>query len=174
MLEPGDVERRIRVGVFDTVIEADVAIEELLEAGFRKNQISVICSDEAKRKHFDAAEITSTVGKPATDGVATGGKVGALVGGAMAFTGLTTMSGGVVFVAGPLLLAAGAVVGSLIGAMQARGASKEAANYYDQAANKGKILVAVEDLGDHRPSQLQEVERIFASAGSIPVPLPVG
>ena len=168
------VEYRICVGVFDTVADADVAIDELLKAGFQKSQISVICSDEAKRRHFDSSEVQATAAKKSATGAAAGSTLGALLGGAVAAAGLTTATGGMVVVAGSVLLAAGAVVGGLVGAMQARGATKEAADYYDQAVTKGKILVAVEDRDDGQPSRLQEAERIFASAGSMPVPLPVG
>jgi len=168
------VENRMRIGVFDSVGAADTAIEELLSAGFGKSQISIICSDEAKRKHFDQLEVQNTAAKKSATGAAAGGTLGALLGGAVAVTGLTTATGGMVVIAGSLLLAAGAVVGGLVGAMQARGTTKEAADYYDQAVTKGKILVAVEDVGDHCPSRLQEAERIFASAGTMPMPLPVG
>lgn len=46
------VDKPIRVGVFDKVAHANKAVNTLLAAGFRKEQLSVICSDKYKAQYF--------------------------------------------------------------------------------------------------------------------------
>ena len=53
-----------------------------------------------------------------------------------------------------------------------RGIEKEAADYYDQAVQAGKLLVTVEESGVDQPS-LTVAEKIFAEAGAEPLPLAV-
>lgn len=167
-------EQRVRVGVFDTVGAADAAIGALLRSGFTRDQLSVICSDEVKREHFHAVDTSATTGEHSAGGAVTGSAVGAAVAGALAVTGLSTGAGVLVVMAGGVLLAAGAAVGGLVGAMMARGLTKEAANYYDQAVTDGKILVVVEDASDEYERNLVKAEQALTSAGSTPVPLPEG
>jgi hypothetical protein len=58
--------------------------------------------------------------------------------------------------------------------MMTRGFEKEIADYYEQAVQKGKILVAVEVHGAGEEQRLAKAERILAEAGSEPVALPEG
>jgi hypothetical protein len=46
------VERPLEVGVFDTVVAAERAIDGLKQAGFSKDYITVVCSDETKERYF--------------------------------------------------------------------------------------------------------------------------
>jgi len=55
-----------------------------------------------------------------------------------------------------------------------RGVEKEAANYYDQAVQAGKLLVTVEQCNTATQPSLAEAERIFADCGAEPLPLPQG
>ena len=69
---------------------------------------------------------------------------------------------------------AGAVWGGFIGAMMTRGIEKEAANYYDQEVQAGKLLVTVEQCQPDAHPSLDDAERILAQAGAQPVPLTEG
>ena len=173
MREP-DVERPFRVGIFATVRQADKAVKDLFAAGFSSDQISVLCSDEHKEKLF--GELAQPVhGSRQTAGaIATGGVVGATLGGlALAATAIAT-GGASLLAAGSVLIAGGAIAGSFTGAMAERGVEKETAHYLDDAVRVGKILVAVEVEGKGSEARLAEAERIFAANGAEPVALVEG
>jgi hypothetical protein len=85
------------------------------------------------------------------------------------------MVGGPAFaVLGGAGLITGGLVGSFLGAMLTRGLEKEAANYYDQAVQDGKLLVVVEDHGAGAADRLLKAECLLAAAGAEPVSLPEG
>jgi hypothetical protein len=46
------VEKPFRVGVFDTVAQAEQAVHRLLDAGFTRDQLAVVCSDRHKEELF--------------------------------------------------------------------------------------------------------------------------
>jgi hypothetical protein len=50
--------------------------------------------------------------------------------------------------------------------MLTRGIEPEIANYYDQAATAGKILVAAENHSEAQRQRLDEAERILARCGA--------
>ena len=168
----------IRAGVFSTVEETRDVISRLLAAGFTKDQITVICSDDTKERHFREFEHQEQAGSNTPAAMATGGAIGATLG-SLATGAVGIAIGGVpLIVAGGIGLMAGAVWGGFIGAMLTRGIEKEAANFYDQEVQAGKLLVTVENQGNipsskGRPS-LDEAERIFAEAGAQPIPLTEG
>ncbi len=164
--------RPIRAAVFDTISQADAVVERLLEGGFTKEQISVICSDEAKERHFREFEHQSPAGSHTETAVETGAAAGAALGGLAALVGVTA-TGGMGLVAAGGLLALG-ITGPFVGAMMTRGIEKEAADYYDQAVVSGKILVAVEDHTERRSDALRIAEKVFAEAGAAPVALEEG
>src|SRR5258707_15852709 len=81
MMNVHTVEKPFRVGVFSTVARADRAIHKLLSAGFRKEQLSLICSDKHKEQIFRDVPKTETSGTYAPGGIVAGGAVGAALGG---------------------------------------------------------------------------------------------
>src|SRR4029079_5561465 len=101
----------IRAAVFSTVEETKQAVARLLAAGFTKDQITVICSDETKERYFREFEHEEPAGANTQEAAATGGAVGAAIGGiATGAIGLAT--GGLpLLVAGGIGLMAGAVWG---------------------------------------------------------------
>jgi hypothetical protein len=166
----------VRVGVFSTVDAADNAVRGLQEAGFTKDQISVICSDKTKEAFFKDFEHEQPAGTKTPKTAATGGVIGAVVGGAIAATTLVATGGLSIFVIGPLFAGAGAAFGTFVGAMTSRGVEHQAANYYDQALRRGQLLVAAEVKDDSPESQVQlaRADRAFEQAGAEPIPLPAG
>jgi hypothetical protein len=170
--DPVNAEKPVRVGVFDTVWQAEEAVGRLLSAGFGKDQLSVISSDPSKREAFDdLAE--KPAGSRTFKAAATGGALGAALGGATALAGLLTAGGAGIIAAGALALT-GTVSGGFIGAMMTRGLEKEAADYYDQAVTEGKVLVAVEEHGQGAAERLARAETILEEAGAEPIPLSSG
>ena len=58
--------------------------------------------------------------------------------------------------------------------MMTRGIEKEAANFYDQEVQRGRLLVTVEETDPtHRPT-LGDAEQILKAAGAVPLPLAEG
>jgi hypothetical protein len=166
----------VRVGVFARVAQADRAVAELLEAGFRRDQISVICP-KCGPGQFPDLEHVDPAGGHAAKAAAGGSAIGAVLGGLATIAGLTATGGLGLLAAGPLLagMGGGAVAGGFIGAMLTRGLEPEVADFYDQALQRGRILVAVEpEPGPDEERRLAEAERAFEAAGAEPIPLREG
>jgi len=166
----------VRVGVFARVAQAERAVEELLEAGFRREQISVICP-KCGPGQLAEVEHVEPAGGHAAKAAAGGGAIGAVLGGLATVAGLTATGGLGLLAAGPLLagMGGGAVAGGFIGAMLTRGLEPEAADYYDQALQRGRVLVAVEaEPGPDESRRLADAERALEAAGAEPIPLREG
>jgi len=166
--------RPIRAAVFTTVDAARSAVSRLLLVGFTKNHITVICSDDTKERYFREFEHQEKAGANTPAAAATGGAIGATLG-SLATGAVGIALGGVpLIVAGGIGLMAGAVWGGFIGAMMTSGIEKEAANFYDQEVQAGKLLVTVEQDDPHAHPTLDEAERILTEAGASPLPLTEG
>ena len=158
---------RVHVGVFDRIADADRAVQDLVDAGIPKERITVICPTCTKEK-YDEYTKREPSGSHAVAGAATGGAIGALLGGLAAVIGITASGGTGLFVAGPLLFTSGtgAVFGGFVGAMMTRGMEREVADFYDQALEKGKVLLAVEASDEVTTDQVAVADRIFAETGA--------
>lgn len=162
----------LRAGVFSTVEAAEHAVGKLLAAGFTAREISVLCSDPAKERHFRLFEHQEPAGTFVPGAAAAGTAIGVAIGGLAVVAGLATGAGVIVLAAGGLALWTGGVVGGLIGMMMTRGVERELANFYDQALTAGKLLVAVDIHNE--PERLKLAEQILAEAGAEPIALPEG
>jgi hypothetical protein len=166
--------RPIRAGVYSHVENADRAVANLLAAGFARDEISVMCSNEAIERHFQQFNHEQPAGTHTPASAAIGTAVGAAIGGLAAVTGLITTGGAAVLAAGAVATWAGGIVGGFLGAMMTRGVEKELANFYDQALTQGKILVAVHDERADAAERLSRAEKILIDAGAEPLPLVEG
>lgn len=164
----------VRAGVFSSVAAADRAVHQLLEAGFTQNQITVVCSDEAKERHFRQFEHQEAAGANAPAAATAGGAVGAAFGGATALAAGIAAGGLPLAIIGGAGVLTGGVVGSFVGAMLTRGIEKEAADFYDQAVEQGRLLVTVERPDNEPGPSLERAEELLASAGAEPLPLVEG
>jgi hypothetical protein len=160
----------IRVGVFDDVSAAERAVRGLLNTGFQREQISVLCSDDVKERYFEAFKQQQPAGTHTPEAAAGGAFMGGILGGLVSI-GVTTAAGLSILAAGPSFIVGGAVIGGFIGAMQTRGAEGSLADFYDQALSEGKLLVAAEDTGDRHREMLKRADHVFAEAGALPIPL---
>lgn len=165
--------RPLRAGVFTTVSQAQNAIKRLLAAGFTTDQIAVVCSDENKDRYFQEFHQEDPSGSNTPAAAATGGAIGATLGGVAAGAVSIATGGLSLIVLGGVGLMAGAIWGSFLGAMMTRGLEKEAADFYSQAVQAGKLLVTVENKGNDHPP-LTKAEEIFAAAGAEPLALSEG
>ena len=138
------------VGVFDGPGDAEKALNELKDAGFTPDQVSVVAKDTretqtmVERSDMAGAE-TSGAATGAFLGGLTGGIAGWLVGiGALAIPGI-----GPIVAAGALATtlggaAVGAVAGGLIGALVGAGIPEEDAKTYESHVKEGRILITAQ------------------------------
>ncbi len=134
-------------GIFDSRSQAERAIDELIAAGFRSDDVSVLAPDK-NVSHEMATEKNTKAPEGTTTGVATGGAIGGTLGllagiGALAIPGL-----GPFIAAGPIMgalagLGAGAATGGLIGALIGMGIPEYEAHRYEGRVKDGGILVSV-------------------------------
>jgi len=137
------------VGVFDGPNHAEQALNELKNAGFSPEQVSVVAKDTGEaRTMVEGSDMagaeTTGAGTGAVIGGIGGGILGWLVGiGALAIPGI-----GPVVAAGALATtlggaAVGAVAGGLIGALVGAGVPEEDARGYEGHVREGRILLTV-------------------------------
>ena len=146
------------VGLFDDFAEAQSVVQDLVNAGFRREDISIAANQTASGNTGGAVTGTGAgeghaVGKDAGIGAGIGGAVGLLTGlGLLAIPGV-----GPILAAGPLAAAfgvgvvgstltgavVGGVVGGLVGALTHIGVPKEHAEYYSEGVRRGGTLVTV-------------------------------
>lgn len=145
------------VGLYDNLTTAQQVVQELLNAGFSNDDISLVANDaggDVSRHDTtvdrDEGSLGAATGVGAGTGAAIGGIGGLLIGlGALAIPGI-----GPVIAAGPLVAAlvgagVGAVVGGLVGALVDMGVPREDAEYYAEGVRRGGTLVTVH-ADDHR------------------------
>lgn len=149
------------IGLYDHFEDASRTIEDLVDAGFTRDDISLVASDsnEEYRRYLDEG------GEDATGGAVTGAGIGAVLGGlggllvglgALAIPGI-----GPVLAAGPLVSALagagiGAAAGGLIGALVDLGVPEEEAGYFSEGIRRGGTLVTVRTTED-RASQAADI-----------------
>jgi hypothetical protein len=168
-------DRPIRAGIFESESSADRAVAGLLEAGFRKERISVVSARPIAQR-ADHVEVGNEppAGAHTAGAVAAGGAIGSVLGGLTVAIGVAATGGLGLLAVGPLLGAAatGGVFGSFVGAMLTRGFEEEVANYYDQALTKGQYLVSVEREEGGPP--LEAADAVFQRAGVASLPMRKG
>jgi len=113
-------ERPFRAGIFNTVSDAEEAVHALLAAGFTSEQISVVCSDEVKERHFREYEHTEPAGTNTPAAAAVGSAVGAAVIGATTATLGSMFSLDAAAAMGGAGLWTGTIFGGFVGAMMSR------------------------------------------------------
>lgn len=136
----------VRAGIFGQTDQAIDLVLALREEGLTWDEISVICSDEKKKELFpDAAqqEPTGSLDNQAMNW-AGAGVLG--LGGVAAAAAVMSTAGTALIIMGAFTGLAAA--GTFTSLMATRGFESEASDYYEQAVQEGKILVAVEIPGD--------------------------
>jgi hypothetical protein len=134
-------------GIFRTRGQAENAVDRLVAAGFRTEDISVLLPENVGTKDF-AHEKNTKAPEGATAGVVAGGVVGGTLGllagiGALAIPGL-----GPFIAAGPIMAAlagagAGGAVGGVVGALVGMGIPEYEAKRYEGRIKEGGILMSV-------------------------------
>src|SRR5690242_5807816 len=134
-------------GIYANRATAENAVDRLLAAGFRNEDISVLLQDNVGTKDF-AHQKDTKAPEGTTTGVVTGGAIGGTLGllagiGALAIPGL-----GPFIAAGPIMatlagIGSGGVVGGVIGALVGMGIPEYEAKRYEGRIKEGGLLLSV-------------------------------
>jgi hypothetical protein len=147
----------IPTAVFSDPDAASRAIDQLRAAGFSDQEIRVVTANEAHRQRFrrfaQQLPAGSRTGKALTQAALVAVVLGALLVGAA----LAMQSDIALILAGAF---AGLVAaGTFVAVMMTRGAEGELSDYYDQAVEHDRLIVAVE------PREHTSSERVAAAVG---------
>jgi hypothetical protein len=134
-------------GIYKNSMQAEQAVNRLVDAGFSNNDISVLMPDAQSSKEF-AHEKNTKAPEGATTGVTTGGVVGGALG-LLAGIGVLAIPGvGPFIAAGPIMgalagLGVGGAVGGLVGALVGMGIPEYEAKRYEGHVKNGGVLLSV-------------------------------
>lgn len=134
-------------GIYQSVSQAERAVDDLRLAGFSNDDISVLLPDMQSSKNF-AHEKNTKAPEGTTAGVTAGGAIGGTLGllagiGALAIPGV-----GPLIAAGPIMgalagLGVGGAVGGLVGALVGMGIPEYEAKRFEGRLKDGGILLSV-------------------------------
>jgi hypothetical protein len=166
------------IGLYDRREDARDTIQDLVDAGFSRDRISLATQSERgdeidlqrsdRVREYDADKETErdrSYGTESGEGAAIGGTVGAImggIGGLLIGLGTIVIPGlGVIAAAGPLagLLAgalAGGVAGGIVGALVGLGIPEEEARVYAEGVRRGGTLVVLQ-TEDNRVDEAQRI-----------------
>jgi len=148
-------------GIYPSRVSAEEAVDALMVAGFRTEDVSVLMQDNAGTKDF-AHEKHTKAPEGTTTGVVAGGAIGGTLGllagiGALAIPGI-----GPFIAAGPIMgalagLGSGGLVGGIIGALVGMGIPELEAKRYEGRVKAGGILVSVHCDSSQWVSKAKEI-----------------
>ena len=146
--------------IFKTSADAKDAILRLESAGFTKEQVSVIATDNSVRQSFNIENDTKAAEGGAIGAMA-GGLIGAIAAG-LAATGAFVIPGVNVVVYGAAIAAAagagvGGATGGLVGALVGLGVPEYEAKRYENEIKDGAVLVAVDAKTDEGEDLVKEI-----------------
>lgn len=148
-------ETRVLTGMFPDRASAERAYQSLVERGYDRNDVNLVMSDEARKRHFpqDGSLGTQTeLGTKAADGAGIGagigGALGAVVAAIAAVGSSVALPGLGLVIAGPIATAlvgagAGGAAGGLLGALIGWGIPEERVKDYETGLRGGGILMGV-------------------------------
>ena len=152
------------LGVFDSISQAERAVDELKRKGFDKKEISILAREERTKRETGEGLQNLDEDEKLTSGIATGGALGGAAGllagvGALAIPGI-----GPIVAAGPIAAAlTGAVTGGIAGGLLDWGIPEETGRRYEQRVREGKIVAMVKSDDEKR---VEEVADIFRRNGA--------
>jgi hypothetical protein len=139
------------VGVFNSRAEADRAVDELIRAGYSRDQIGVVARNADGKTTAHTAD-EGEAGEGAAIGAATGAGVAGLVSLGISFGMIPAI--GPILAVGPwaaalISAAGGAAAAGIAGALIGWGVPEDEANYYEGEVKSGKYVVTVKDADDN-------------------------
>ena len=152
-------------GLFKTRSSAQRAVEALVDYGYSRDDISLLMSDATRGREF-AIQMASKAPEGAAAGATIGGVLGAVAAGLVSL-GILVVPGVALVAAGPVVatlagLGAGAAAGGLSGALIGLGIPEHEARFYNEAIEKGGILLGVYTHDD----RTNQARRLIEAAGA--------
>jgi hypothetical protein len=163
-------------GMFRDRDSAERAYSSLSSRGYSNDDVDIIMSDEARKRHFGEDTPDSELGNKAMEGAGTGSAIGGTLGaiaGAIAAIGTSLVIPGLgLVVAGPIAAAlagagAGGLTGGLIGALVGRGIPEERARQYEEGVKNGHIVMGVRPRNDDDATYFQNEWRNTAKGEAV-------
>jgi len=150
--------------LFENRTAAEAAVDTLLDAGFSREDVSVLMSDATRGREFGVTAATKAP-EGATTGAAIGGTLGAIAAGLVA-VGVVAIPGLGLAAAGPIIAAlagagAGGAAGGVVGALVGAGIPEHEATFFSEELQAGNILVGVYAHDD----RAKRAEEIFETVG---------
>ena len=152
-------------GMFRDRDRAERAYDALRRRGYSDNEIHMLMSDEAKRRHFGDDDGRHTgLGNKALEGAGLGAGIGGAVGAtltALAAAGTALAIPGIgLVIAGPLAGAlagagAGGAAGGLLGTLIGAGIPEERAKLYEDDLRRGDIMLGVRPRTEDDAAELE-------------------
>ena len=139
-------------GMFRDRESTENAYNTMQERGYSKDDISLVMSDETRKKHFSGEHQETEIGTKAAEGAgkgsAIGGTVGAIAGVIAAFGTSIAIPGLGIVIAGPIAAGlagagAGGITGGVIGALVGSGIPEARAQIYESGIKDGNIVLGV-------------------------------
>jgi hypothetical protein len=154
------------VGTYDNIQTAYAVANDLISAGYSRNDISVVAHDPNNEyaAYVDDRYVESDGGDDVAAGAGIGAAIGGL-GGLLVSLGALAIPGvGPVVAAGPLLAAltgagVGAVTGGIVGALVDLGIPDEEAHIYSEGLRRGHVLVIAQVPDASATAVTQMMER---------------
>ena len=160
------------IGLFDDRREAESAVQQLVNSGVGRDDISIVSRDDNEgTRDLKSDDDTSGAAKGAGIGAALGGVGGLLAG----LAGLAIPGIGPILAAGPIAAALGgalggaglgAAAGGLIGALTDIGVPEHEARHYEEAVRQGSTLLTVRADDD---ADAERVATIMENCGAIDI-----
>lgn len=145
------------IGVFSSRQDAEMALQELRDAGFNMDRVSIIARDAKGKDQISDADmnpkeeqVKGGAGAGAVAGSATGGLLGLIGGlGVLAIPGVGPAAEVGIVLANTLLGSGiGAAGGGLVGALIGWGVPEDRAQYYGDRLNQGDYVLILEGSSD--------------------------
>ena len=142
-------------GMFRDRQSAERAYASLAGRGYTKEDVTLLMSDEARRRHFGEGsdtELGSKAAEGAGIGAALGGGLGAVLA-TLSAVGAIVLPGVGLLAMGPIAAALaggaiGAAGGGLVGALVGAGIPEEQARHYESGIREGNIVMGVTPRSD--------------------------
>lgn len=150
----------IKTGLFNNASDAAAAIRVLEFKGISANDITLVTNDETTKDSFAITDNTK-LPEGVAIGAASGGVLAAVAAGLTAVG--TVATGGVgILASGPLIAAlagagAGAATGGIIGGAIGMAIPEHEVKFYEDAIEKGSVLVGVHAKNDDVKELIEEV-----------------
>ncbi len=158
--------------LFKNPQNAENIYNDLLRRGYKKEDITLMMSDDVQKKYFSNDAISeSSMGSKALEGMGVGGAVGGTVGAiaaALAAVGTSLVIPGLgIVIAGSLAASlagagAGAAAGGLLGALVGAGIPEADVKNYEKGIKEGGVVIGVTPLTSADYSSLKEEWRNYA------------